>query len=220
MRNITLTAAAFLLFALLSCGGNRELIRDSQFDEFTLEIEQNDILIQPANGAVSLSKSPFSIIIKFDRPGGVFINASFNESSLTPARNGVPEKEINGFKGAIIAEGLFNQDEALTISDNSPSYWYYTKDDDHRFSSVRTDAQGVITCKRRVTGFSIYDKSESLIDINDVAGRKLYLTVIKIEWNYDFTSKIEKKRDTLIIDFERRDPPERITLHGIPGLEG
>lgn len=197
MRRLSLL---FLLVLLFGCGTRGSLIKPG-FEHFRIYIEQDGTVKDIDSGEVSLDKKPFVIIVTFIGPDSIFMNASFTDESYIPARDGKPAQEIYGFKGTGIAEELYNPAEVLMISKKSPNFWHYENESDHRFNEV-TERSGILICKRRISNIVDLDSSKEKIYISEMEEDEIYLVFMKLEWNDNYDSKIEKKRDYLRLVFK------------------
>ena len=62
-------------------------------------------------------------------------------------------------------------------------------------------ADGLSVCKRKVARIKELNKSDEIVDIDDVNAENIYLVFMKLDWNEDFTEKIEKKRNMIQLNF-------------------
>jgi hypothetical protein len=175
-------------------------IKDEESDKIDLIIEQNGSRIDIADDTAEIRRSGFSMRFKFTRPDGILINASFHTESFNNAREGLPFTELSGFKNTLISEPLFNKDKVIFISFVSPNFWYYADDTDHRFNSI-LKSENAYFCTREITGIIDLDNSEDKIDISKVKENEIFLVIIKMEWNNDYTQMIEKNRKMIKLKF-------------------
>ncbi|MCP4133953.1 MAG: hypothetical protein GY754_23485 [bacterium] len=193
-----------LLFTTTYCSGcfkrNGTTVKRG-FLHFKVSIEQDGLTKDIENNEVELLKKPFSIVIHFPEPDSVFVNASFEPGSFMAAFEGKKVEEVVGFEGKGMAEELFNKEETLMLSNSSPNFWQYASANEHRFSDVITK-EGVYICKRNVSHIINVDNDNEKITVSNLKGNALYLVIMKMEWNEDYTQKIEKKREFIKISFK------------------
>ena len=124
----------------------------------------------------------------------------FNAETFNNAKEGLPLNELSGFKNTGIAEELFNKDSVIYISFDSPNFWYYADDTDHRFNSVLKSENGYI-CTRDISGIVDLDGTGEKIDMIKIKQNEIFLVIIKSEWNEDYTKMIEKSRKVIKLKF-------------------
>ena len=200
MKNalIYLILPCYILIAGCSSGKNT---KDAPpFEHFQISFEQDGMPVPVINRTVQLKKSPFSIIVRFPVPDGIFINTSFDSETLDEILLGLPLQEIQGFQGNSINEELYNRDEALIVSKSSPGFWHYTGDNEHNFSSV-TEQNGIITCTRNISRIYDPDTMESPLPVEKIKENEIYISIMKMEWTDDYSKRIEKKRDYYTVRF-------------------
>ncbi len=171
------------------------------FEHFQVSIEQDGEVRGSGNSEIVLKKKPFSINVSFVEAKRIFVNASFTDESYAPSKDGSPLSEIPGFTGTGIAEELFNKNEVLFISRDSPNYWYYNSKSDHRFNSVKEESS-VLICTRRISAVYDIDGEKRDIEIENMAEKRIFLVFMNLEWNKDYSEKNEKKRIYVKINFQ------------------
>ena len=87
----------------------------------------------------------------------------------------------------------------ITLSDNAPNYWYYDRENDHRFNTVDVDASG-ITAIRNVD-YLRYVKTDNPIHISEVE-KPLYLVFISLKRNEN-SEPTEIHRQSIKIKWKR-----------------
>ncbi|HPS56722.1 MAG TPA: hypothetical protein PK514_01325 [Spirochaetota bacterium] len=197
MKRITI---ALLTAALVSsCSGSgQKKNRKSEFID--LFLEQEGRIVNIIDDTAEISRKQFRFVFNFRHPDSVLLNASFNPESFDSARSGTPLVQIPGFINNGIAEELFNAEYFMFISDDSPNYWYYSDDSDSRFDSVTKDENGY-TCRRTVSSFIDLDGKAEKLEISKIKQDTIYIVIVMIEWNDDFTKMIERSRRYLKIKF-------------------
>lgn len=170
----------------------------SSGEYFEVGIEQDGELVTINNHQVTLQKKPFTIILYLRQPDGILVNASFAPESFESARSGKPLKEIVGFTDLGMAEDIFNPQAMLIIAAQSPHFWYYANDANHRFNNV-TRKKGFIC--RRIIANIMYQGTKKFVPVKDIPEDTLYLVFMRTEWTQDFSQQIEKQRDYVKVIF-------------------
>ncbi|HOW80925.1 MAG TPA: hypothetical protein PK573_00060 [Spirochaetota bacterium] len=192
-----------LLLAGAACSGGKIKSGDPGFRHFKIAFEQDGVIRDAENNVVKLRKKPFTVIVSFAESDGLFVSASLKADSYLAAINGEKLEDIAGFSGPGLEEELFNKDETLALSATIPNYWNYTSDSDHRFSEIIVKPD-VLLCRRNVSRLNLVDyrKKTDLVDLKET---EIYLVFMKIEWNKDFSRKIEIKRECVKLEFSPVD---------------
>jgi len=194
-----------ILLALIfchSCSGKPYFIKDTDFSYFKIAFEQNGIYHFPAsNKEISLKKAPFSIFVYLNIPDGILVNASLHDDSYNAMINGVPENDIEGFKKSSLPDEISNSNNMLLVSNQSPSYWYYTNEYDNVFNHTERITKKIVLCERKIDKIKNIDTDE-LLNIKDITFKKIYLCFLKNDWSNDFKTRIELKREAFVISFE------------------
>lgn len=184
---------------ICSCsGGSRKNNGTPEFID--LYIEQDGRIINIIDDSVTINRKQFRFNFRFSQPDSVLLNASFNPGSFDSAAGGTPLDQIPGFINTGIAEELFNAEYFMFISDDSPNYWYYSDDSDSRFDYTLKDERGY-TCRRTVSSFIDLDGKAEKQEISKIRQDTIYIVVVMIEWNEDFTKMIERSRRYFKIKF-------------------
>jgi len=185
-----------------SCSGKPYYIKGADFSYFKIAFEQNGVYYFPsADNEISLKKAPFSVLVYLNIPDGVLVNASLHEDSYNAMINNVPEKDIEGFKKALIPDEISNLNNMLLISTQSPSYWYYTNEYDNVFNHTERITKKIILCERKINKITNTD-TDQLLNIEDIPFNRIYLCFLKNDWSNDFRTRIELKREAFILNFE------------------
>jgi len=192
----------FLILIIITsygCSADRN-IKNEVPDIIDVSIEQGGNSINIIDDTAEIRRTGFTIKFKFSRPDSILVNASFNAETFNNARSGLPLNELSGFKNTGIAEELFNKDSVIYLSFDSPNFWYYTDESDHRFNDVLNNEDGYILT-RQISGIVDLDGTGNRIDIAKVKKNEIYLVMIKSEWNENFTMMIEKSRKLIKLKF-------------------
>ena len=188
-----------LLTVLFSaCGGQN--IKETEQREIEVFIEQGGNRIEIKNNTAELRRVPFSLIFTFSRPDSIFVNASFNSETYNNAIIGLPLNELIGFKNPGIDEEPFNRQNHLYISAATPNLWYYTDDTDHRFNLVKKSDPSII-CQRNIISFMDIDSESNITEITKIKRDSIYLVILSVDWNEDYTRMIEKNRKMIRLKF-------------------
>jgi len=190
-----------LIFILFGCSGNNINLVKPGFNHFRFSIEQDGIVKDVENHEIAIKRKPFFIVIYFQAPDGIFLNASLSDNSYKAALEGKNASEITGFEGTVLSEELFNKNETLMLSEKSPCFWQYASINEHHFSQV-VEKAGVLICRRRVSHVVDMDTDKETIAVSDTKKNELNLVIMKMEWNDDYSSKTEKKREMVKIKYE------------------
>lgn len=194
-----------LLFILLSvtvysgCSADKN-IQNVVPDRIDVSIEQSGNNINIIDDTAEIRRSKFSIKFKFPQPDNILINASYNSETFNNAKGGLPLNDLLGFKKSGIAEELFNKDSVIYLSSDSPNFWYYADDKDHRFNSVLKIDNGYL-CTREISGIIDLDGAGEKTDITRIKKNEIFIVMIKSEWNEDYTKMIEKSRKLIKLKF-------------------
>lgn len=193
---------SFIIIAAViisSCsGGGRKKNGTPEFID--LYIEQDGRIINIIDDTVMIARKQFRFNFRFAQPDGVLVNASLNPGSFDSAAGGAPLDLIPGFINTGIAEELFNAEYFMFISEDSPNYWYYSDESDSRFDYTAKDERGY-TCRRTVSSFIDLDGKTEKQDISKIRQDTIYIVIVMIEWNDDFTKRIERSRRYFKIKF-------------------
>jgi len=188
-----------LLTAIIAgCGGKD--IKDTQPRLVEVFIEQSGNRTDIKDNTAEIRRMPFSFIINFSRPDSIFINASFSSESFNNALAGLPLNELIGFRNPGIDEEPFNKQNILYLSNDTPNLWYYTDDTDHRFNLIKKHERGVI-CQRNILSIADVDSENQKTELNKLKKDTIYLVIVTVDWNEDYTKMLEKSRKLIKLKF-------------------
>lgn len=122
VKNIFVVCLLFVSFSYLQ----------AQENSFQVQILQNGVERKNNDDVYLLKNAPFSIKINAKGYDGFLVGATFDRDIYLSAL-GEADLEVLWFENTGMAEGKFNADRSLFISDDAPSYWYYDGKNDHRF---------------------------------------------------------------------------------------
>jgi len=127
-----------------------------------VEIKQDGKVIKPVNNVYELKKSTFQFDIAAKNVEGFLVGVTTDENHYGEAVDFF-EPNDPWFENTGMAEGLFNEEQELFLTDMAPSYWYYSDRDDHRFDRDPKGTPQKWTATRTVK--KIYD----IVDAQEVA---------------------------------------------------
>jgi hypothetical protein len=187
------------MITFYGCSSDKN-IREDALDIIDVTVEQGGNTISIIDDTAEIRRTGFSLRFRFARQDSILINASFQAETFNNAKDGLPLQELAGFRSTGIAEELFNKDSVIYVSNDSPNFWYYTDDSDHRFNNVLKNENGYL-CTREINGVIDLDGSSEKIDLIKIRQKEIFLVIIKSEWNEDYTKMIEKNRKIIKLKF-------------------
>lgn len=164
-----------------------------------VSLRQGEKSLRVTKGTVTLEKAPFSLVFTARGPFSVYVHACVEDTSFRAASEGKWVGDIPGFSGSGTLEGARNPEAALVFSPDEPNYWFYTSEEEHRFSSVSRDS-GKLVCEREIERF-VFTEQGKTVPVGDYREDRVYLVIMELEWNRDYSEKLEKSRRLLKIDF-------------------
>ncbi|HOK92533.1 MAG TPA: hypothetical protein PLN03_06905 [Spirochaetota bacterium] len=188
------------LFLLISCSSTDVDTKNTVSPVPEIFIKQDGLLLPVSESTVELRKMPFSIVVRFSKPGSIMLNASLSSETFNNALSGHQVNSLRGFKKTAIDEEPFNKSKALYISTETPQVWYYTDDSDHSFNSTEK-IENYTICTREISFLIDYDSGNKQIEITKLKENFIYLVIISFDWNEDFTQIREKDRKLLRLKF-------------------
>lgn len=166
--------------------------------DFSVQVLQRGEERAVIDHSVRLQKKAFTIVVHFSKPMGILVGAALNDRTWLPAVRREAIDDLPAFRETGMAEGRFNDQNDILLSDRAPSYWYYENPDDHRFNTVRVDKNG-ITAFREIESF--YDVSTRASIPVARAEAPLYLVFISYEHGENWERK-EIHRQCVKIEWE------------------
>lgn len=160
---IRLLVPLFALAALSSSNADPE-------DEppfFSISLKQEGRVIPISDGEAVLKPAAFEIVVHMRKAGGIMLDVSEDTGTFAALRgtdllDEVPELQY----GKALAEDSFNPDEDLFVEQDGFNFLYVKDEKEHRFSSVRKDADGW-TCIRKVSAFTTsHDESLESVPVS------------------------------------------------------
>lgn len=172
IKNISLA----MLFSLLG------LICMAQ-ESVNIKVQQGFETIHAESNQFALNKAPFKLIFHVKNLDGFCVGITQDEDIYNSAI-GNADMEVMWFENTGMAEGMFNEEKLVTISDDAPNFWYFDTIDDHRFDR---NPQGTLQewlAERSVNGFFITELSDSYT-VEDMV-RPVYLVVYQPIYDSDY----------------------------------
>lgn len=168
--------------------------------DFHVTVEQFGQIIEPKRNTVKLDKAEFSIVLEFSEPMGLLISGAFDKKTFMLASKNIPKSELPGFFNTGMAEGLLNPNKVILISEDSPSYWFYDDNENHRFDYVET-INDTIICKRTIHNF--YDVNSKMNMKVENIDKPFYLVFISYKRGANMADEIEVKREFVKIKWKK-----------------
>ncbi|GAK54405.1 hypothetical protein U14_05690 [Candidatus Moduliflexus flocculans] len=169
-------------------------------ESFAIGFEQNGQFLPVKEHQIILEKKSFTVVVFFRQPDDILVNASLTPESFNLAQSGAALADIPGFANLGMAEESFNPRTLLMLSKDSPHYWYYADENDHRFNDVIVKNRQLI-CRRLITQVMQVEKKQLSI-VKELPGNALYFVFLKTSWTKDFTKQIEQQRDYVKVIFQ------------------
>ena len=169
-------------------------------ESFAIGFEQNGQFLPVKDHQIILEKKSFTVVVFFRQPDDILVNASLTPESFNLAQSGAALTDIPGFANLGMAEESFNPRTLLMLSNDSPHYWYYADENDHRFNDVIVK-NGQLICRRLITQVMQVEKKQLSI-VKELPGNALYFVFLKTSWTKDFTKQIEQQRDYVKVIFQ------------------
>ncbi len=189
----------YIIYLLLFLASTLSFADDNDQNVFTLGVEQNGKAIPVKNDEVTIKKGAFNLVFTSVEPMSILINASFNSTTYDAAKKKIAKDLLAGFQTTAMAEGLQNQEQDIMISNESPSYWFFTNNREHRFNNVVVK-NGHKEFRRTIKSFYLVEEQKSLPAT--LVKHPLYIVVIYTVPAQDAESPIELYRRTLKINWE------------------
>lgn len=161
-----------------------------QAQEFVnIKIKQDYQTMAAKDGVFKIQRKPFKLVFHVRNTDGFCIGFTQDEDIYRSAI-GEADMEVMWFENTGMAEGRFNEDLTTMISDEAPSYWYFTAIDDHRFDKNPYGTQQEWLAERTVNAFYLTEFSESF-KMEEMV-RPVYVVVYEPVYDEDY-NLIDKK---------------------------
>jgi len=146
------------------------------------------------NNTVNLKKKPFQIQVSHILDEGVLIGATFDQD-LYRSAIGEADLEVPWFGDTGMADDMFNDEKSLMISDEAPSYWFYTSKEEHRFDHDPQESNGRYLGTRTIANLALLDPYR-LVPIQRVK-KTLYLVFYESNYVTEADDEIPTVTDPL-----------------------
>lgn len=110
----------------------------AQSEKIHIQIKQDGKIVQPKDDVYSLDDSEFSFEVNAEYAAGFLVGATLDKYVYQSAL-GEADLEVMWFENTGMADDMFNPNQEIIISDEAPSYWFYSDAEEHRFDR---DPQG------------------------------------------------------------------------------
>jgi hypothetical protein len=170
--------------------------------------QDGNLLNTIRDNTIPVDNRSFDIVIEFPEPMGIEIVASFEDSTYMGVVSGKSVNELKGFRNTGMAEGVFNESRDILISDDAPSYWYYTSPDEHRFNEVEITEEGYYRCTRTIDSLYLVD-SHTSISVNEVH-QPLFLVFMYTGWIENYTRRIAYSKYCIELYFSKKEYVEAL----------
>lgn len=129
--------------------------------EIDIRIMQNGKLVVPKNDVYQLANKSFSIQVTSTGIEGFLVGVTTDEFIYKSAL-GEADLQVMWFEETGMAESLFNADKEIFVSNDAPSYWYFSSTKDHRFDLGADGTKCSWRACRTINSFYFMDTEESL----------------------------------------------------------
>ena len=199
MRHLIISAL-ILLSLSAGCSSTEERTSRAPFEHFLVAFEQEGTILPVENHQVNLKRAPFAILVYFTEADSLYVHSSRSRTTFDLTAGGSPVAQLPGFKESEIQENLFNSEKTLYLSEKAPAFWKYTSEREHNFSSVKNE-NNVFVCRRDITSLTEQGNEGTATPLEKISPGTFFLSMIKMEWNEDYSKRIEKKRQYFILSF-------------------
>lgn len=123
-----------------------------QGNRFSAYIKQHNKQIEIVDHQLFIQRDTFEIVVDLPTKYGVFVHASFYDSTMIQVRDNRIFSEISNFQSPAIFEMWRNPFNELLICDSKPQYWFIESSQKHRFSSYE-NRNGRLYCVKKIAQF-------------------------------------------------------------------
>ncbi|EFK56891.1 hypothetical protein U0038_09560 [Sphingobacterium spiritivorum] len=152
--------------------------------QINVNITQENKKVAAEGDRYTLRKLPFTFQVEVSGTDAFLIGATTDDDVYRSAI-GEADLEVEWFENSGMAEGRFNAEQSLFISNDAPSYWYFTAADDHRFDRDPKGTPDHWTANRTVAKIDLLalDKQVSLKDIQTPLYLVFYIATHDEDYN-------------------------------------
>lgn len=133
----------------------------AQSAKINVQILQNNQYLSSVNNVYELKSDEFSFVIEGEKSEGFLVGATFDEDVYRSAK-GEADLEVAWFEATGMAEELFNKGKKMFVSNNAPSYWYFTDATDHRFDKKSKGNFDKWNAKRTIESFEVIELDKTI----------------------------------------------------------
>ncbi len=163
-----------LLFTLLFCCPFFTKAQQS----VNIKAKQDFKVIPLVNHQVELSKNSFKLM--FHVKGlEAFCIAFTTDKDIYRSALGEADLEVMWFENTGMAEGLFNDEKTVLLSDEAPSYWFYSSITEHRFDKHPQGTSKEWTAERTIDKFYQVEEDKTYA-ISELSGPIYYVVYAPI----------------------------------------
>jgi hypothetical protein len=168
-------------------------------EHFAFKIMQDEKEIPIIDHSVTINSKEFELLFEFNQPMSVCVQASFNSINYDLILANTPLEKIPVFDATGMAEGLYNTEKSMFLSEEGFNYWYFDNKNENRFNKIEQN-KNTLFCTRTIDNLYDVEKDKKIKLKSNKS--TLYLIFINYKYNKDFTEKNEIQRDYLKINFK------------------
>ncbi len=155
----------------------------------SIKARQDYKLVTSLNHSLTLSRSPFKLLFHVKGLES-FCIAFTSDRDIYRSAIGEADMEVMWFENTGMAEGLFNEDKTILLSNEAPSYWFYSSLQEHRFDKHPQGTTKEWTAERSVE--NIFDVDQDETHSVQQIQRPIYYVVYVPQYDEDY-NVIDKK---------------------------
>ncbi|WP_149526709.1 hypothetical protein [Sphingobacterium hotanense] len=155
----------------------------------SIKAKQDYKLVASVNHSLTLRKSPFKLMFHVKGLES-FCIAFTSDEDVYRSAIGEADMEVMWFENTGMAEGLFNEDKTIMLSNEAPSYWFYSSLQEHRFDKHPQGTRKEWTAERSIENFYDADQDENY-SVKQIK-RSIYYVVYVPQYDEDY-NQIDKK---------------------------
>ncbi|MCW2260309.1 MULTISPECIES: hypothetical protein [Sphingobacterium] len=156
--------------------------------QLEVSIIQGGEIISSTFDQYKLAKSPFTFQLNSEGMEGFLVGATLDKDVYLAAL-GIIDHEVSWFENTGMADEQFNPNQTLTLSNDVPSYWYFTSAQDHRFDPNAKGTAKSWTGNRTIDKIDILE-ADKLMSVTDLT-QPIYVIFYQAEYdeNYSLVDK-------------------------------
>lgn len=149
-----------------------------------VKVIQDGKVLVPDKDVYHLAPRSFSFQIRSTDAEGFLVGITTDEH-LYKSALGEADLEVMWFGETGMAEPLFNKNKEILISDEAPSYWYFTSTEDHRFDLGANGNEKSWQAFRTVSSFYFPD-TEQVVSVEKMK-KNVYLFFYYPQYDKDYS---------------------------------